>query len=200
MLTRAAARGIETAKGTAEALPFPDRVFAHAAAVATICFVDSPEKMLAEAAPRLRPGGKLVIGFVDGAGGLGQSYLEHQAESDSHHEALFLSAAEVGELLHASGFAARMWAQTLFRPLGEISAIEPMRPDTATGAFVVVSADRATRGLGGPVRSATRVGERTMTTFSWTLLGGILAPREDWSAEMRILAFLSDPRSSARPD
>jgi ubiquinone/menaquinone biosynthesis C-methylase UbiE len=46
MLARAAARGIETVKGTAEALPFPDQAFDYALVVTTICFVDSPEKML----------------------------------------------------------------------------------------------------------------------------------------------------------
>jgi SAM-dependent methyltransferase len=150
MLARAAARGIETVKGTAEALPFPDRTFDRALVVTTICFVDSPEKVLAEAHRVLRPGGKLVIGFVDRASGLGQSYLEHQANSDFYREALFFSAAEVGELLHAGGFVARAWGQTLFRPLGEISEIEPVRPGTGTGAFVVVSADRATRDSAAP--------------------------------------------------
>lgn len=57
MLTRAAARGVETVKGTAEALPFPDESFACALIVTTICFVDSPDKMIAEAHRVLRPNG-----------------------------------------------------------------------------------------------------------------------------------------------
>jgi SAM-dependent methyltransferase len=142
MLAQAAARGIETVKGTAEGLPFPDGSFDYALIVTTICFVDSPAKMIAEAHRVLRPDGKLVIGFIDRESGLGQTYFEHQTESVFYREAVFFSAAEVGELLRAGGFVARAWGQTLFRPLGEIREIEPVRPGTGKGAFVVVTADR----------------------------------------------------------
>lgn len=142
MLTRAAARGIETVKGTAEALPFPDGSFDYALIVTTICFVDSPDEMMAEAHRVLRPGGKLVIGFIDRQSGLGQTYFEHQLESVFYREAVFYSAAEVGELLQAGGLVARAWGQTLFRPLAEIEEIEPVRPGTGEGAFIVVTADR----------------------------------------------------------
>jgi ubiquinone/menaquinone biosynthesis C-methylase UbiE len=142
MLTRAAARGVETAKGIAEALPFPDSSFDYALVVTTICFVRSPDRMLAEAHRVLRPNGKLVIGFVNRLSGIGRGYLEHQSESVFYREAVFYSAAEVGELLGAQGFNARTWVQTLFRPLAEITEIEPVRPGTDDGAFVVVVADR----------------------------------------------------------
>jgi len=149
MLLRAAARGIETVKGTAEALPFPDGSFEYALVVTTICFVDSPELMIAEAHRVLRPDGKLVIGLIDRESGLGQTYFEHQADSVFYREATFYSAAEVGELLRSGGFAARTWGQTLFRPLAEIADIEPVRPGTGKGAFVVVTADRLAHGFQG---------------------------------------------------
>jgi SAM-dependent methyltransferase len=163
MLTRAAVRGVETAKGVAEALPFPDGSFDYALVVTTICFVDSPDKMLAEAHRVLRPDGKLVIGFIDRQSGIGRTYLEHQSESVFYCEAVFYSSAEVGELLRARGFIARAWEQTLFRPLAEITEIEPVRPGTGDGAFVVVTADRSRDEVGSirhprspqPDRSAT---------------------------------------------
>jgi SAM-dependent methyltransferase len=142
MLARAGARGIKTVKGTAEALPFPDGSFDYALIVTTICFVDSTDRMLAEAHRVLRPDGKLVIGFIDRESGLGQTYFEHQAESVFYREAVFYSAAEVGELLRVGGFVARAWGQTLSRPLAEIHEIEPVRPGSGTGAFVAVTADR----------------------------------------------------------
>lgn len=142
MLPRAAARGIETVKGIAEALPFPDGSFDYALVVTTICFVDSPIEMIAEARRVLRPSGKLVIGFIDRQSGLGQTYFEHQSESVFYREAVFYSAADVGDLLEAGGFVARAWGQTFFRPLAEIEEIEPVRPGTGKGAFVVVTADR----------------------------------------------------------
>ena len=142
MLTRAAARGIETTKGIAEALPFPDGSFDYALVVTTICFVDSPEKMLAEAFRVLKPDGKLVVGFIDRQSGIGRGYLERQPESVFYREAVFYSTAEVEDLLQAQGFNARTWVQTLFRPLAETTEIEPVRPGTGDGAFVVVTADR----------------------------------------------------------
>ncbi|MBN1944890.1 MAG: class I SAM-dependent methyltransferase [Bradymonadales bacterium] len=145
MLERAAIRGIETVKGIAEALPFAEGSFDHALLVTTICFVDSPRKSLAEAHRVLRPNGKLVIGFVDRLSEIGQGYLAHQPESVFYREAVFYSAAEVGELLHAGGFAVCAWGQTLFRPLAEIVEIEPMRRGTGKGAFVAVLAERIER-------------------------------------------------------
>jgi SAM-dependent methyltransferase len=142
MLARAAARGIETVKGIAEALPFLDGSFDHALVVTTICFVDSPDEMIAEARRALRPSGRLVIGFIDRRSRLGQACFEHRSESVFYREAVFYSAAEVGDLLRSRGFVARAWGQTLFRPLAEIDEIEPVRPGTGKGAFVVVAADR----------------------------------------------------------
>jgi ubiquinone/menaquinone biosynthesis C-methylase UbiE len=55
MLTLAAARGIEVVVGTAEHLSFPSASFDYAPVVTTLCFVDSPAQMLAEAHRVLRP-------------------------------------------------------------------------------------------------------------------------------------------------
>jgi SAM-dependent methyltransferase len=153
MLARAAARGIETVKGVAEALPFSDAVFDHALIVTTICFVDDPAAMLAEAHRVLRPGGRLVIGFVDRQSGLGRSYLAHQQDSVFYREAVFYAAAEVDALLRATGFLARGWGQTLFHPLPEITEIEPVRAGVGNGAFVAVTADRSDDEGGGRARS-----------------------------------------------
>jgi SAM-dependent methyltransferase len=143
MLARAAARGIRTVKGFAEALPFPGSSFDLVLVVTTICFVDSPAKMIAEAHRVLRPGGRLVIGFVDRDSGIGQAYFEHRSESAFYRDATFYAAAEVGALLREGGFVARASGQTLFRPLAEIDDIEPVRPGTGRGAFVVVTAERS---------------------------------------------------------
>lgn len=143
MLAHAAARGIEAVHGSAEALPFADSRFDYALIVTTICFVDSASAMLAEARRVLRPGGHLVIGFIDRDSALGQTYLAHQSESVFYREATFFSAGEVGRLLLETGFTPDGWVQTLARPLAETREIEPLRPGYGQCAFVVVAAINA---------------------------------------------------------
>ncbi|MBN2203857.1 MAG: class I SAM-dependent methyltransferase [Thermoleophilia bacterium] len=143
MLALAAARGIECVEGVAEDLPFADAGFDHALIVTTICFVDSAPTMLSEARRVLKPGGTLVIGFVDRESPIGRDYLAHQAKSVFYREATFFSAAEVEQLLRDAGFAVRDWGQTLSHTLGETRDIEPLEPGRGRGAFVVVRASTA---------------------------------------------------------
>jgi ubiquinone/menaquinone biosynthesis C-methylase UbiE len=142
MLVYAAAREIEVVEGTAEALPFADCSFDHALVVTTLCFVDSPAEMLAEAHRVLKPGGRLVIGFIDRESALGQDYLAHQFENVFYREATFYSAEEVARLLTDGGFAIDGWGQTLARPLAETRDIEPLRAGRGQCAFAVVAATK----------------------------------------------------------
>lgn len=142
MLAYAAARGIEVVQGAAEALPFAGASFDHALVVTTICFVDSPDEMLAEAHRVLRPGGRLVIGFIDRESALGQDYLAHQFENVFYREATFYSADEVERLLEAGDFAIEAWGQTLALPLAETRRFEPLRAGRGQCAFAVVAATR----------------------------------------------------------
>ncbi len=139
MLALAAARGIEVVHGVAENLPFAPASFDHALVVTTICFVDSPERMLAEAYRVLKPGGSLVIGLIDRESPLGQDYLAHQAENVFYREATFYSAEDIERLLGQAGFAISAWGQTVSRPLVEIRDVEPLQPGRGRCAFVVVS-------------------------------------------------------------
>lgn len=144
MLTLARARAVRAVAGVAEALPFASAVFDHALVVTTICFVDSPQAMLAEAHRVLVPGGRLIIGFIDRDSELGQHYLAHRLESVFYRDATFHSASEVNGLLRGSGFEIHAWAQTLFGGSPDIREVQPVRPGSGTGAFVVVAADRRT--------------------------------------------------------
>lgn len=140
MLAYAAARSIEVVEGTAERLPFAENHFDHALVVTTICFVDSAADMLAEARRVLRPGGRLVIGFIDRDSALGRGYLANQEENVFYREATFYSADEVERLLLEAGFSIDDWGQTLAHPLPETREIEPLRPGRGACAFVVVAA------------------------------------------------------------
>jgi len=116
MLARAAARGITSVEGTAEDLPFAAAGFDHALIATTVCFVDSPARMLSDMHRVLRPRGRLVIGFIDRESALSRDYLAHQAESLFYRDATFCSAGEVEQLLlgcHglvAAGFHATAWS------------------------------------------------------------------------------------------
>jgi ubiquinone/menaquinone biosynthesis C-methylase UbiE len=140
MLELAATRGITVVKGTAEALPFDRATFDHALVATTICFVDSPARMLAEARRVLVPDGRLVIGFIDPDSIIGRHYVEHQAESSFYRDARFQSVPAVERLLHDAGFVIDTWGQTLSHALAETTAIEPLRPGVGRCAFVVVAA------------------------------------------------------------
>lgn len=140
MLAYARARGVNAVRAVAEALPFANAAFDYALIVTTICFVDDPAAMLREAARVLKPGGALVIGFIDRDSPLGQHYLAHQGESVFYREATFVSASEVETTLEKTGFHDPVWAQTLSRPLNDIHDIEPVSPGRDRGAFLVVRA------------------------------------------------------------
>lgn len=140
MLALAAARGIEVIEGVAERLPCASSSFDYALVVTTICFVDSPAQMLSEARRVLKPGGRLVIGFIDRESDIGREYLAHQAESVFYREATFYSAGEVQQLLEDAGFGIDAWAQTLAHTLPETRSIEAAQPGRGRCAFVVVAA------------------------------------------------------------
>ena len=142
VLDYAANRGIVAVQAIAENLPFPDHSFDHALSVTTICFVDDAVAMLAEAYRVLKPGGELVIGFIDRNSEIGQHYLAHQAGNVFYREATFYSAAEVEQLLRDTGFTAPVWVQTLSKTLAETDEIEPLRSGYGQGAFVAVKASR----------------------------------------------------------
>jgi ubiquinone/menaquinone biosynthesis C-methylase UbiE len=143
VLDYAAKRGISVVQGIAEALPFPDGSFDYALSVTTICFVDDATTMLSEACRVLKPGGELVIGFIDRSSDLGQHYLAHQAENVFYREATFYSAGEVEQLLCDTGFTEPVWVQTLSKTLDATREIEPLRTGYGQGAFVVVKAHRS---------------------------------------------------------
>jgi len=143
VLAYAARRGVSVIQAVAEALPFRGGLFDYALCVTTICFVDDARSMMSEAHRVLKPGGVLVIGFIDRTSALGRHYLAHQPENVFYRDATFYSAGEVEELLAPAGFREPAWVQTLSKPLEDIREIEPIRPGQGQGAFVVVRARRS---------------------------------------------------------
>ena len=138
MRARAAARGIAAVEGVAERLPFPDGRFDAALMVTTICFVADPAQSLREAFRVLRPGGFLVVGFVDRASPLGQEYERNKDNRTFYKTARFFDAAEVAQLLAAAGFAELEYRQTLFAHPDQMQPPDPARPGFGEGVFVAI--------------------------------------------------------------
>jgi ubiquinone/menaquinone biosynthesis C-methylase UbiE len=143
VLDYAIKRDVRGIQGVAEALPFLNHSFDYALCVTTICFVDDVDTMLREAFRILKPGGALVIAFIDRTSKLGQHYLAHQSKNVFYRDANFFAASEVEQLLLMAGFTAPVWVQTLSKTLEETREIEPVRAGYGQGAFVVVKAKRA---------------------------------------------------------
>jgi SAM-dependent methyltransferase len=182
MLTYAARRGVSVTGGTAEALPFGDGVFDYALIVTTICFVDAPRAMLEEARRVLRPGGALVIGFIDRTSPIGRHYEAHREESAFYRDATFYGASEVEDLLRSAGLTIRGWAQTLSGPSPTTRQIEPVRPGVGQGAFVVVCASRVadrTLATSGPPAH----GARHASNCRWAMPTLFLPAPYWWDAE-----------------
>lgn len=135
-------RGVEVVAGAAEAIPFGDSSFDFALMVTTICFLDDLEHSLGEVHRVLKPEGSLIIGFIDRAGSLGQSYEKRKESSTFYRGARFYSVAEVVSALKKMHFKGFTFSQTIFRDLSDIESIEPVKPGYGKGSFVVVRAAR----------------------------------------------------------
>ncbi|MFA4669115.1 methyltransferase domain-containing protein [Pyrococcus kukulkanii] len=133
-------RGIKVIPGVAEDLPFEDSSLVCILMVTTICFVDDPEKTIREAYRVLKPGGYLIIGFVDRESPIGREYEEKKDKSLFYREARFFSTKELIELLKKQGFIVDRIVQTLFHRLDEIREIEPVKEGYGEGSFVVIRA------------------------------------------------------------
>jgi len=84
------------------------------------------------------PGGLFVIGFVDKNSPLGKFYQSRQGKSVFYQDATFYSVDDILSHLKKAAFADAAFRQTIFRPLGEIEDVEPVKEGYGEGSFVVV--------------------------------------------------------------
>lgn len=131
-------KGVEVVPGVAEHLPFGDGEFDYCLMVTTVCFLDNMEQAFQEAHRVIKPGGHLIIGFVDSNSRLGLEYLERKDKSEFYKEPTFYSVAEITAHLTKAGFDGHEFRQTLFTPLDELNDTEPVREGYGEGSFVVV--------------------------------------------------------------
>ncbi|MBE9514045.1 MAG: class I SAM-dependent methyltransferase [Chloroflexi bacterium] len=135
-------RGVDVVGGVAEALPFKNSTFDFALMVTTICFVDDLDSSFREAHRILRPDGHLIIGFIDRASPIGQSYERRKADDLFYREATFYSVAEVTSVLRETHFREFVFSQTIFKNLADIHSVEPVERGYGKGSFVVLRAGK----------------------------------------------------------
>jgi ubiquinone/menaquinone biosynthesis C-methylase UbiE len=136
MAKHAQSRGLDVVMSIAEALPFKDNQFDCLLMITTICFVDDIDQSLSEARRVLKPGGSIIVGFVDKESPLGKAYQARQQQSRFYSEATFFSSAEVIDCLYKAN-------------LKPIETLQTLLPDTAgreikegygEGSFVAIMA------------------------------------------------------------
>jgi ubiquinone/menaquinone biosynthesis C-methylase UbiE len=133
-------RGVAAIDGVAEHLPFDDCRFDFVLMVTTICFLDDIKAAFKEAFRVLKPGGNLIIGFIDKNSPVGKLYEQQQSKSVFYKEAVFYSIDEVNSYLKKSGFVELKFTQTIFHRLSEIKNLEPVKKGYGQGSFVVAKA------------------------------------------------------------
>ncbi len=140
MAALARQRGIHVCRGVAEELPYHDSSFDFALMVTAICFVDSPDKAVREMKRILRPGGTLVLAFVDRASPLGRTYEEYKAQNVFYRDAQFYSVQDIRQVLNSAGLEVTRVSQTVFGELDEVKTVQIAEEGSGRGGFVVISA------------------------------------------------------------
>ena len=133
-------RGLKVYTAVAEDLPFDDERFDYALMVTTICFVDDIDASFHEIFRILRPGGCVILGFVDRNSLLGRIYEEHKNENVFYRIATFFSTEEVIDLLDRHDFKKPEIIQTVFGTLPDISEVQEAREGYGEGGFIVIKA------------------------------------------------------------
>jgi SAM-dependent methyltransferase len=135
-------KGIEVVAGVAEHLPFMDNEFGFVLMVTTVCFLDDMDMAFREVRRVLKPGGALVIGFVDRDSPLGKDYQARKDTSAFYQHATFYTTKDIAAALEKAGFGSFEYRQTLFQPLETMAEVEPVKEGYGQGSFVVVRAEK----------------------------------------------------------
>jgi ubiquinone/menaquinone biosynthesis C-methylase UbiE len=104
MLRIARARGVETIRGVAEALPLMDNSLRSILVMTSLCYFDNPSLALHEIARVLAPGGRVVIGFLGRGGEIARQYLQTRDKGRFLAYATFYTPMEVTTMLERAGF------------------------------------------------------------------------------------------------
>jgi len=140
MVKQARLRGIKALEARGDTLPFKNRTFDFAALITTLCFLPDPQPVLEEIHRVLKPGGRIVLGMIDGDSFLGRYYREKEGTFFRH--AHLFSVDDAIHLLTASGFLPGQPYQTLFGLPTDMVGTDSPREGTGEGGFCVIPGEK----------------------------------------------------------
>lgn len=143
MAARAQDSGITVVLGVAEELPYRSATFELVLFVTTICFVDDLTASLREAHRVLRPGGSILLGYIDKESRVGKHYQAVKDENPFYRDATFYSTETVLDVLETVGFSDIEVRQTIFQMPDEMDAVAPVKEGYGDGSFVALGAGKS---------------------------------------------------------
>ncbi len=142
MLRFARKRNVTVCQAVGEHLPFHEDEFDFALLVTVICFVKDTSVFLREVRRVIKPGGTLILAFIDRDSALGRIYETRKTSDKFYKTARFYSTPEIIDTISRVGFADLKFSQTILGlPDGNTDVFQT-RDGYGTGAFVVVSAKK----------------------------------------------------------
>src|SRR3990170_3422406 len=142
MARLARSRGLFIIRALAEELPFADETIDYVLMVTVICFLTDLPTAMKEIRRVLKPGGRLIIGFIDRESRLGRNYESMKDSSRFYKWAAFYSVSQVIDVLTAVGFSDFQVCQTIFTNPGDLVRCDPVREGHGEGGFVVLMGTR----------------------------------------------------------
>lgn len=138
----ARSQNLKVVDGVAEELPFEDGQFDFVLMVTVICFLEDAGKAMTECFRVIRPGGCLIIGFIDRGSHVGRKYTVKYQNTTRFDKPRFYTPDELTEMLKKAGFANFQYYQTLFCDPELLESPEPVTYGHGEGSFVVIRASR----------------------------------------------------------
>jgi len=143
----AKSRGIKTFLGRGEEQIFDTESFGTVFLIVTLCFLDSPLKVLKEVKRILIPGGKIVLGLVLKDSPWGILYQRKKEENHRFYRyAKFYNSKEIVRMLFKAGFMGDKMISALFQEPGNVKDIEePKEGYYPEAGFTIIVAHKITR-------------------------------------------------------
>ncbi|KQC12813.1 MAG: hypothetical protein APR63_10205 [Desulfuromonas sp. SDB] len=138
MLKIAKNRGVNTIRGIAEQLPLKAQSFDVVLLVTVVCFLDDINAGFKECRRILKPGGRLVVGFVDADSPLGKLYQKFKNDNVFYRLAEFQSVNRIAKIMQNNKFKLISVRQTVFGELDQIKDIQEYRSGHGEGGFAVM--------------------------------------------------------------